>query len=537
LSIAQKADVILSSNAVFTGLTHVPAALSLAIMKNKIAAIGSREEMNAWIGSHTKVYDFGNQLIMPGFHDFHLHVMWGSLSLDGAQLHKARSEEEAVEMVHSFAASRPNDPWIMGFGWNSGHWEKKKLPHRYSLDRILPDRPAVLFHSEGHYVWVNSKALEVMNVNRDTVAPPFGIISKDEEGEPDGILYETAIALVSDGAYELGKEQKARSFQNFLNHAAKLGVTSVNDMFSIQKLESFELFQEFAEEDKLTMRMHVLPALNGDIERVKQLRQRYQSDMVRVVALKQFIDGVISGYTAYMTEPYTDRPDTCGETTFIPETIKKWVVEADKEGFSIRFHCIGDGAIRLALDAFEEAQHINGKRDSRHSIEHVEVIHPDDIPRFKQLGVIASMQPEHLYATARPAYESIIGAQRSGYAWAVKSLKEAGATIAFGSDFPIVGLNPLAGIYRAVTRIDNSDAAVWNPQERITLADALRFYTATPAYGVFREQELGTLEAGKLADIVVLDRNLFAIPVEEILETQVVLTMVDGKIVFQENHT
>ncbi|MDF2683724.1 MAG: amidohydrolase [Brevibacillus sp.] len=537
MSIQQKADAVLSSQAVFTGLTNEPEALSIAIIDNKITAIGSREEMNAWIGLHTKVYDFGNQLIMAGFHDFHLHVMWGSLSLDGAQLHKARSEEEAVELVRAYAASRPNDPWIMGFGWNSGHWVNQKLPHRSSLDRILPDRPAVLFHSEGHYVWVNSKALEVMNVNHDTEAPPFGIISKDENGEPDGILYETAIALVSDGAYELGKEQKARSFQNFLGHAAKLGVTSINDMYSIKKLESFELFQEFAEEDKLTMRMHLLPELNGDIERVKRLRARYQSDMVRVVALKQFIDGVISGYTAYMIEPYTDQPDTCGETTFSPEVIKKWVAEADRDGFSIRFHCIGDAAIRLALDSFKEAQSINGKRDSRHSIEHVEVIHPDDIHRFQQLGVIASMQPEHLYATPRHAYEANIGEERSQYAWAVKSLKEAGATIAFGSDFPIVGLNPMAGIYRAVTRIDHSDQAVWNPDERITLAEALQLYTATPAYGVFREHELGTLETGKLADIVVLDRNLFAVPAEEILETKVVLTMVNGRVVFRMSET
>lgn len=534
LATHQKASVVLSSQAVFTGLTNEPAALSIAIVDNKIAAVGSRAEMEAWIDSQTQVYDFGDQLIMAGFHDFHVHVMWGSLSLDSVQLHDAGSEAEAVEMVRLYADSRPEEPWIIGFGWDAGFWENQKLPHRSSLDRVLPDRPAIMFHFEGHYVWVNSKALEMMNITRDTKAPPFGIISKDEAGELDGILYEAAIKLVSDAAYELGKEKKSRSFQNFLNHAAKLGVTSINDMYSIKKLESFELFQEFAEEGSLTMRMHLLPALNGDIERVKELRERYSSDMVRVVALKQFIDGVVSGYTAYMVEPYTDRPDTCGETTYSPEVIKKWVAEADREGFSIRFHCIGDGANRLALDAFEEAQAINGARDSRHSIEHVEIIHPDDIHRFQKLGVIASMQPEHLYATARPAYESNIGAERSRYAWAIKSLKQAGATIAFGSDFPIVGLNPMSGIYRAVTRIDNSDESVWNPEQCITLAEALNLYTATPAYGVFREHELGTLETGKLADIVVLDRNLFACPTEEILETKVALTMVDGKVVFHD---
>ncbi|MET3288768.1 UNVERIFIED_CONTAM: putative amidohydrolase YtcJ [Brevibacillus sp. OAP136] len=531
----RKADVVLSSNAVFTGLNKEPAALFIAISDNKIAAVGSREHLEEWIDENTAVYDFEDQLIMPGFHDFHIHVMWGSLSLDSAQLHGARSEAEAVEIVREYASSRPDEQWIIGYGWNAGLWETQKLPHRTSLDRILPDRPAILFHSEGHYVWVNSKALEVMNVTRDTVAPPFGIISKDEDGELDGILYETAIELVSDGAYNLSKEKKERSFQNFLSHAASLGVTSINDMYSIKKLESFELFQEFSESGKLTMRMHLLPALDGNIERVKKLREQYQSDMVRVVALKQFIDGVVSGYTAFMLEPYSDRPDTCGETTFPPEVINEWVQEADREGFSIRFHCIGDGAIRLALDAFERTQAMNGKRDARHSIEHVEIIHPDDIHRFEKLGVIASMQPEHLHATPRPAYESNIGPERSRNAWAVKRLKEAGATIAFGSDFPIVGLNPMPGIYQAVSRIDHTDRAVWNPEERLTLAEALQLYTATPAYGVFREHELGTLEAGKLADIVVLDRNLFAVPTEEILESKVVLTIVDGKVVYRDS--
>lgn len=223
------------------------------------------------------------------------------------------------------------------------------------------------------------------------------------------------------------------------------------------------------------------------------------------------------------------------ESSFPPETIKKWVADADKDGFSIRFHAIGDGAVRLALDSYEEAQKTNGKRDSRHSVEHIEVIHPDDIHRFKELGVTASMQPDHFAMSERGVYTERIGTEREKYVFSINTLQEAGARLAFGTDFPIDTLDPLLQIYRAVTRIDSSGKTVWHPHERITLAEALKAYTAGSAYGSFREKELGTLEAGKLADIVVLERNLFEIPVEEIPDTKVLLTIVDGKVVF--DHT
>ncbi|WP_235827914.1 amidohydrolase [Brevibacillus migulae] len=228
---------------------------------------------------------------------------------------------------------------------------------------------------------------------------------------------------------------------------------------------------------------------------------------------------------------------TRGDTTYPPETIKKWAIEADHEGFSIRFHAIGDGAIRLALDTYEEAQKVNGKRDSRHSVEHVEVIHPDDIHRFQELGVTASMQPDHLAMSERGVYTDRIGAQREKHVFSIHTLQKAGAKLAFGTDFPIDVLNPLLQIYRAVTRIDSSGKTVWHPHERIALADALRAYTAGSAYGSFREHELGTLEVGKLADIVVLERNLFDIPVNDIPDTKVLVSIVDGKVVFDHTNS
>ncbi len=531
----QSADMILSGNAVFTGLSNKPEPASIAIKDNKIVAIGSDEEMKPYIGADTKTHQFHDQLIMPGFHDFHLHLMDGAVSMNSADLFPARSEEEALEIIREFAESNPENQWIVGAGWDAGYWDIQELPTRQSLDRILPDRPALLYHAEGHYAWVNSKALEIANITRHTEEPPYGMIGKDENGEPNGILYEGTMDKIIRHAYDFTHAKKQELFRDFSAHAASLGITSVHDLFATEAMEmlyDYELFKEFEDNNELMTRVHVWPALNGDLERAKKLRDTYQSDKLRMSGLKQFIDGVITARTAFMLEPYADQPETRGESSFPADTIKQWVVDADKAGFSIRFHAIGDGAIRLALDAYEEAQKVNGKRDSRHSVEHVEVIHPDDIPRFKELGVTVSMQPDHFAMSERGVYTDRIGPEREKYVFPIHTLQETGANLAFGTDFPIDGLNPLVQIHRAVTRIDSSGEEVWHPHERITLADALKAYTAGSAYGAFREQELGTLEVGKLADIAVLDRNLFDIPVEEIPDAKVQLTIFDGKVVF-----
>lgn len=530
-----KADIILSSKAVFTGLEDGPKPAAIAISGNRIIAVASIEELESFMGENTVVHHFGDQLIIPGFHDFHVHAMMGGLSLESLNLFEARSERQAVEMVRQYAETIVDAEWIIGFMWDSSYWEDKKFPSRYSLDHAIPDRPVVLFHAEGHYTWVNTKALEIAMIDRQTPDPPSGIIEKDENGEPTGILIEEASSLITKYAYDISKLKKRNQFKGFLNEAARYGVTSVNNLYgseTLNKLDDFEIFKEFEEEGELTVRMHLFPALNGDIAEAKNLRKKYQSDKLCVSGLKQFIDGVVTSRTAWMLEPYADQPETYGLPAHSAAEIKQWVEEADQHGFSIRFHAIGDAAVRLALDSYENARNINGKRDSRHAIEHIEVIHPEDISRFAKLDVIASMQPNHFAMSERGTYTERIGWEREKFVFAIHSLKNAGAKLAFGTDFPIDSLNPLAQIYRAVTRIDSSGKDVWNPGERISLADALKAYTYVPAFGTFREHELGTIEEGKLADLVVLDRNLFAVSPEEILQTSVQLTMSDGKIVF-----
>ncbi|MFC7394050.1 amidohydrolase [Scopulibacillus cellulosilyticus] len=529
-----KADIILSSNVVFTGLEDKPQPAAIAVKGNKIIAAGSKDEIKDFIGDETKVYNFNDKLIMAGFHDAHLHLLQGSLFKDFCvDLSEARSGEQAAGMVKQFADDRPDEEWVIGTGWDSNNWINKDFPDRSILDQVICDRPVLLIHAECHYAWVNTKALEIANINSETKNPPYGTILKDEDGNPTGILIETAISLAGDIAFNLSKKRQYELLEGFLQYSSSLGVTSVNDLYGSranEKLTNYDLFKEFDDEDRLTARVHIYPAMNGDIDRVKQLRENYNSEKFRVAGLKQFIDGVVTGHTAYMLDPYLDKPETKGQTAFQPETIKKWVIEADKEGFQIRFHAIGDGAVRLGLDVFEESQKVNGERDSRHCLEHVEVIHPDDIPRFKELGVIASIQPSHIALMPRESHTLRTEKEKHPYLYTCNALKSAGAQIAFGSDFPVASLNPMVGIYHAVTRADYNNEA-WNKQEQVSLADALKAYTLGAAYSVFRENELGTLEEGKLADIVVLDRNIFVTPVEELLETKVEMTIMDGRIV------
>lgn len=534
-----KADLILSSNAIFTGVGEDAKPGAVAISGNRIIAVGDWREIEPLISPDTQIHSFGDQLIMPGFQDFHIHLILGCLFHDSVNLLHTVSEEQAAQRVKEFADSRPDDPWIFGFSWYHTFWDNKQLPHRSTLDRLIPDRPVFLLNAECHGAWLNTKALQVLNITRETADPPFGEIHRDEQGEPTGFLYETAMGYAQQ-AFQLPHARKQKLFRDFLEKAANLGVTSVSDMFPLPGLElgDLELYREFEQKGELKTRIHFLTALNGDLKYPRSLRETYTSGRLRFSGLKQFLDGVPATYTAYLVDPYSDRPETNGNTLIPPDQVMEWIIEADREGFRVRLHACGDGAVRLGLNCFEEARKRNGVRDSRHTIEHIEVITAEDIRRFADLGVIASMQPEHLAATSRFAdnpYLTRLGKDREPYTWPIKTLRESGARMAFGTDYPIVELDPMLEIYRAVTRLhnDGQPEGGWNAKERISVAKAIREYTSGSAYGVFREHELGTIEVGKLADVIVLDRNLLDIPVETIRETKVVLTVMDGQVVYR----
>ncbi|WP_258832187.1 amidohydrolase [Peribacillus frigoritolerans] len=538
----KKADIVLSSDAIFTGLTHEPTSGAIAILGDKILSVGSKAEIEPFIGSGTKVFNYGNQLIMPGFHDFHLHIMFSALSLTSINLFEARSAQEVAAKVLEFSKECPEEEWIIGMQWDAGYWHDKQEPHYRILDAVIPDRPVVLFHAEGHYTWVNSKAMELAGVTEDIRDPDFGRYERDKNGLLTGILYEDAQQIVLKEALRLTQNKKETILKEFLRLLSQYGITSVNDLFAPidDFLQDYDLFEKLDKQGELTTRFHITPELDGNLDKAQTLRNKYESRKLQFSGLKQFVDGTVTGHTAYFLKPYSDQLDICGHPALDPEVLIDRVVKADELGFRIRFHAIGDGAIRLALDAFEEAERKNGKRDSRHTIEHIEVIDQDDIERFSKLGVIASMQPDHMAASSREVYSSIIGPEREKNVFLTKSLLNSGASLALGTDFPVsISLNPMRQIYTAITRVDSSGNPqnTWHPEQKLTLAEALKAYTYGSAYGCFREHELGTLEAGKLADLVVLDRNLFDIPESEVLETKVELTINDGKVVYKSEET
>jgi len=533
-----KADIVIQGNRIFTGKENIDGYL--AIKDEKLIHVSKGQEgMADYIDSDTKVYKFENQTIMPGFHDFHIHLTLGCLFEDYVNLASARSAEETAQMVKRFADSRPDDEWILGFSWYHIFWNKKEMPDRTILDQLIPDRPVFLLNAECHGAWLNSKALEITGINKNTEDPPFGTIVKDEKGEPTGILLETAMKL-ADIAFQIPEKKAEQLMSRFLSKANRLGITSASDMLPLPGFElgDLSLYRKFEEEGKLTVRNFFLSPLNGDLSQARKLREEYKSDLLRFSGLKQFLDGVATTYTAMMVDPYSDNPATKGEPFLPPGLLEEWITEADREGFRVRLHACGDGAVRLGLDLYEGAARENGKRNSRHSIEHIEVIHPDDIDRFSQLGVIASMQPEHMAITEKfenNVYRKRMGKEREPYTWPIKTLSESGAALAFGSDFPVVELSPMLEIYRAVTRLfnDGEPKGGWNPVEKISLAEALRHYTYGPAFGNFMDDKLGTLEKGKLADVIVMDRDLFAVEAAELLETEVELTVMNGKVVFE----
>ncbi|MFK9118017.1 amidohydrolase [Peribacillus frigoritolerans] len=538
----KKADIVLSSDAIFTGLTHEPTSGAIAILGDKILSVGSKAEIEPFIGSGTKVFNYGNQLIMPGFHDFHLHIMFSALSLTSINLFEARSAQEVAAKVLEFSKECPGEEWIIGMQWDAGYWHDKQEPHYKILDAVIPDRPVVLFHAEGHYTWVNSKAMELAGVTEEIRDPDFGRYERDKNGLLTGILYEEAQQIVLKEALRLTQNKKETILKEFLRLLSQYGITSVNDLFAPidDFLQDYDLFEKLDKQGELSTRFHITPELDGNLDKAQILRNKYESKKLQFSGLKQFVDGTVTGHTAYFLKPYSDQLDICGHPALDPEVLIDRVVKADELGFRIRFHAIGDGAIRLALDAFEEAVRKNGKRDSRHTIEHIEVIDSDDIERFSKLGVIASMQPDHMAASSREVYSSIIGPEREKNVFLTKSLLNTGASLALGTDFPVsILLNPMRQIYTAITRVDSSGDSqnTWHPEQKLTLAEALQAYTYGSAHGCFREHELGTIEEGKLADLVVLDRNLFDIPESEVLKTKVELTINDGKVVYKSEET
>lgn len=544
----EKADIVLKSNAIFTGLEENPFPGSIAIKGNRICAVCRESEIETLIGSETKVYEYKDKLIMPSFVDAHVHYFMGSIAASEhmcTEIMNSTSEQDCVEMVKEFAALHPDEKRIIGIGWFPVNWNDAPLPTCRSLDEAIPDKPVYLIAADVHTFWMNTKALEEAGITGEEVLES-GEIGKFEDGSLNGLLFEPeAFQPAMDQVLDLPKDQMKQAQKDFFRHINSWGVTSVSEMSANKICEAsrntYRIVKELEEEGALTLRLHVYPELgtHANYEDAKNLREEFNTEKLKISGLKQFIDGVTSTHTGYLLEPYADDPETRGASIYPKEIYEKCTIQANKDGFGVRFHAIGDAAVRMALDVFEASNHANGNTGNhkglRNTIEHCETVHPDDIPRFAELGVIASMQPYHLPMDSNEKIART-GMERSKSEWPHRSLLDAGAKIAFGTDYPVVDFNPFPNIYAAITRCDgDGNPTGVNPEERITLAETLKAYTYESAYVYGREKELGTLEVGKLADIVVIEQNLFTISENEIKNCGVEMTIMDGNVVFKKD--
>jgi predicted amidohydrolase YtcJ len=501
-------------------------------------------KIDSWVGETTKVLSYDDQLIMPGFVDAHVHYFMGAISASEhmcTEIAASSSEEECVAIIKKFAAEHPSEKRIIGIGWFPANWHDAPLPTKRSLDRAITDRPVYLISADVHTFWMNSIALEEAGITAD-LKTRSGEIGKFENGELNGLLFEPeafmpAMAKVMD----LDKETMKEVHRKFLAHIAGCGVTSISEMSADDYTETtdknYAVVKEMEEAGELTSRIHLYTRLSGitDFSKALELKKRYFSDKLRLSGVKGFVDGVTSTYTGYLLKPYSDKPETAGIGVPIEprEEMEASVLAANAAGLAVRLHCIGDGAVRMALDLFEASEKANGRHGLKNTIEHIESIHPDDIQRFGELEVIPSMQPYHLTLDLNEKI-SRIGRERCRWEWPHKSILEKGGKLAFGTDYPVVDFNPFPSIYAAVTRCDDEGNATGvNPEEAISLAEALIAYTAGAANAYGRLAELGTLEAGKLADVIVVDRNLFAVEPQKIKDASVCLTVMDGRIIFE----
>lgn len=535
------ADMIIKGNAIFDSVSDKPFAGFVAVKGNRIAAVGKdMESISQYAGDDTKIIDAGDRLVMPGFHDSHTHLILAGMYKTYPNLGSARSEEEAAVMLKDYYDGQPGDGWVYGFNWYHVFWDKKELPRKETLDRYFPDRPVFLINAEAHGAWVNSLALEIAGVTADTPDPFGGEIARDENGEPTGFLYESAIEYVAAHALIFTEEQEKTFLRKYMADAAELGITGVVDVqpYFGKDLGSLDVYTGMESDGELTVRITAAANLLGDLDEALENSKKYCTEKVRAHMLKQFVDGVITTHTALLLEDYTDAPGNRGTQLSELEKIDAAVQEGHKRGLWIKIHAIGDRAIRFTIDSYEKAIKTYGANGCRHAIEHVEMVTDSDIERFGQLDLIPSVQPEHLGLMPTwegEEYRVNIGEERAGRTWPFRSLLESAGVLAIGSDCPVVDNNPFYAIHRGVTRLhdDGLPEGGWNPTQKLTVADILRGYTLGSAYGIGREDELGTLEEGKFADIAVIDRNLFEAEPEDIRSANVDMTIMDGEVIFE----
>lgn len=540
-------DYIVRSKRVFTSAEgeHEAHELAFAVAGDRIALTGAPDEVIAACPASTPLRDYGDALVCPGFHDAHLHffhtAMGGSPFLFMCM---GESEADLVERTREFAESLPDHAWVVTQGWRDYRWNPPVSPTKHSLDEAFPDRPCVMYSGDGHTLWMNSRALEALGVTADSVPPQGGSYDHDENGELTGIIQEAAAMELLPRCLEwLTEEDIVQAYEDQMARMAEQGITSICDM-ALMPHEGCDfvrddIYEALETQGKLTMRVHMYPTLLDDQSRLEELQQRFaQSSMLAAPGFKQFFDGVSSQHTAWLTDPYTNAyfEGDCGRPTVPGDRMRELVLAAAERGHSVRIHAIGDAAIHTAIDIYAEARERYGApKEGRNTLEHLENLLSGDIDRLREAEVLASSQPGHI--TLDPGGpERDLGPERSQIMWPFATYLERGIDQAFGTDSPITAVTSMDVLYCAVTRQDpftHKPEGGWLPSERISAADALRIYTAGGAAAAGREDELGQIAPGMLADFVVLDRDITVCDPQEIQGAQVMATYVGGRCVFE----
>lgn len=539
----RKADLILKSDAVFTGCGNTFPGI-VAIKDNRIQYVGDACNLEIYSGKKTIYIDCKRKLIMPGLQDAHVHFYMASFynSPYICVRNNQTSEEQCVAELAEQAARIPKNRWLIGAGWYHNLWDDPVLPTKASLDRAYPDRPVCMISADCHTMWFNSRGLKKAGLTKDSIPPEGGIYDLDEYGELTGTVHDAAAGALTHKVYEFAPEEENKAYKAFMETVNAYGITSVCDvsMMSVPGGDFIrdDIYSRLLKKDKLTLRITMFPTLMEDLTRPIKLRDKFRDSMLKCNGVKQFFDGVSCCHTAFLTEPYTNAyfEGDCGMPVIPPEKMRAMVLNAHKNDFGIRIHTIGDKAIHLMLDYLEEAGKLYGEKPYlQHTLEHLENILKEDLPRFKELSVMPSVQPPHLLIDPKGVYRDL-GTERVQLMWAFRTMLDHGAKLAFGTDCPVSDINPFVSLYNAVTRKDAGTGLSkegWLPKECITIKEAVRAYTYGSACAAGRGHELGILAPGMLADLIVLDHNILEEAPKVLLETKVEYTIVNGRVVYQ----
>lgn len=533
-----QADLIITGARAFTANRRMPWAESVAVRGSRIVCVGPAADVDAWRGPRTRVVEGQGATLLPGLTDSHFHLQWGAANYEDALLEDIKGLDQLGAVLRSHAAQYPDKPWITGHRLAYDVLGPDRMLTRHDLDAIEPHRPVALMSFDYHALWANTRALELAGILHGAPVPHGSEIVMGADGLAAGPLIERdAFRRVLDAMPPPTAAERDRLLTLALQEAAAWGITGVHNMDG--DAAQMARYAARAAEGRLSLRMWITYSVAPQTpfaalaEEAAVLRDRYREGMVRTGCVKFFMDGVIDSFTGFMLEPYALKPDSCGDALWSAETFNRYAVEADRLGLQIVVHAIGDAAVRRTLDGFAAARAANGPRDSRHRIEHIEVLHPADLPRLQELGVVASMQPLHASRPDRNYFlywTEIVGRRRWRHAFPWRDVHETGAPLVFGSDWPIVTMDPFRGIEALVTRQPWAEEL---PNQALDLAAALEGYTRVPAWVEFQEGEKGQLREGMLADLVLLDADLFALKSEEIAQVRPVLTVCDGKVVYE----